>query len=163
MSVNKNKPHVLVLPEDDANRCIARGFHLELFPLERQLHIEREAGGWLKVLECFRDVHARDMEAIPQRLLILLIDFDGQKDRLAEANRYIPAHLRDRVFILGALKEPEDLKRTIGCSLESIGRALGTDCRDDTDYTWGHHMLRHNAGEVARLRKSVRPILFKHH
>ena len=157
--VNKNKSHVPVLPEDDANRSIARGFHIDLYP-ERQFHIEHEAGGWLKVLECFRSVHVRDMETIPRRLVILLIDFDGRQDRLTTANTYIPAHLRDRVFVLGALKEPEDLKQEIGCSLESIGRRLAKDCRDGTDHLWGHHMLLHNAGEVARLRKLVRPILF---
>jgi predicted ATPase len=30
----------------------------------------------------------------------------------------------------------------------------------DPDMTWGHELLRHNAGELARLREHVPPILF---
>lgn len=29
MSVNKERPHVLILPEDDANRQLANGFQLD--------------------------------------------------------------------------------------------------------------------------------------
>jgi hypothetical protein len=63
------------------------------------------------------------------------------------------------VFILGTLTEPEALKRDLG-SYETIGLALAQDCRDETDTTWGHDLLRHNAGELERLRETVRPILF---
>jgi hypothetical protein len=38
---------------------------------------------------------------------------------------------------------------------------LAKDCREETDTTWGHRLLRHNAGELDRLRKYVRPILFQ--
>ena len=159
MSVNKHKPHVLLLPEDDANRQIARGFQGALSAIDQQMRIEPVAGGWLKVLECFKSVHALDMDRLPHRNLILLIDFDDQPDRLVEAKDYIPSHLNDRVFILGALTEPEDLKQAIG-SFENIGKALAKDCREGTNTTWGHEMLRHNADEVVRLRKWARPILF---
>jgi hypothetical protein len=37
---------------------------------------------------------------------------------------------------------------------------LGMDCRDGTDTTWRHELLRHNAGELGRLNDRVRPILF---
>jgi hypothetical protein len=29
-----------------------------------------------------------------------------------------------------------------------------------TDLTWAHRLLRHNAGELERLRPHIRPILF---
>ena len=45
MSVNRHKPHLLVLPEDDANRQLARGFELELST--RQFQVLQPAGGWL--------------------------------------------------------------------------------------------------------------------
>jgi hypothetical protein len=37
---------------------------------------------------------------------------------------------------------------------------MARDCREETEETWGHELLRHNAGELARLREQVRPILF---
>jgi len=48
---------------------------------------------------------------------------------------------------------------TLG-SYETIGRALAEDCREGTDTTWEHGLLRHNSGEIGRLRERVRPILF---
>ena len=44
---------------------------------------------------------------------------------------------------------------------EDIGRAMAKDCREETNTTWGHGRLRHNAGELDRLRQHVRPILFQ--
>ena len=67
--------------------------------------------------------------------------------------------LSDRVFILGTLTEPEALKGALG-SYEKIGRDLATDCREETDKTWGHKLLRHNTGELDRLRPHARLILF---
>jgi len=67
----------------------------------------------------------------------------------------------DRVYILGALNEPEDLKNAGLGSYEEIGLAMAQDCREETDKTWGHRLLKHNATELDRLRERVRPILFR--
>ncbi len=91
--------------------------------------------------------------------MILLIDFDNNEDRLRTAKAAIPEGLADRVFVLGALSEPEALKAVLG-PYETIGSEMANDCRDETDTTWGHDLLRHNAGELDRLRKHVRSILF---
>lgn len=72
----------------------------------------------------------------------------------------IPGNLTERVFILGAWSDPEALKRANLGSYEAIGLAMVRDCREDTETTWGHLLLRHNEGELARLREHVRPILF---
>jgi hypothetical protein len=162
MSVNKNRPHVFVLPEDDANRQLVNGFILELTRNVRQIQALPEAGGWLKALSCFdddRDGHLASMRRNPYSLLVVLIDGDGQGGRFDQAKQRIPADLADRVFILGASTAPEGLKQHLG-SYEEIGRALAQDCREGTDQTWGHSLLRHNAAEVARLREHVAPILF---
>ncbi len=149
-----------MLPEDDENRQLATGFHLQLDQnISRQFDVQPVAGGWLKVLDIFVDVHAAGMDRYPLRHLVLLIDFDGQPERLNIARSKIPAHLTDRVFVLGALQEPKDLRPDLG-SCETIGLALAKDCREKTETTWGHRLLRHNAGELARLRDHVRPILF---
>jgi hypothetical protein len=160
MGVNKNRPHVFVLPEDDANRQIAAGFTLGV-PMEssRQIYVLPVAGGWMFVLDKFLSDERVDMENCPARHMVLLIDFDNDEERLRLAIDKIPESVRERVFVLGALSEPEDLRADLG-SYEKIGLALATDWSEDTTITWDHHLLRHNANELARLRLSVRPFLF---
>jgi hypothetical protein len=163
MSANKFKPHILVLPEDDADRQLANGFFLDPSFLYRgnYFRVEPVANGWLHVLECFKSVHVSEMKRYPHRIMVLLIDFDDKLEyKRAEARKYIPKHLTERVFILGVLSEPEALTKAGLGSPETIGLALAKDCREDTNTTWGHELLRHNESELARLRDSIRPILF---
>ncbi|OLE71682.1 MAG: hypothetical protein AUI36_02365 [Cyanobacteria bacterium 13_1_40CM_2_61_4] len=161
MSVNKYQPHVLVLPEDDANRQLATGFHLQVVSArQRQMQVLPVAGGWNEVLNLFESEHAMEMDRCPHRFMVLLIDSDGIEDRLENARVRIPMHLTDRVFILGALSDPEDLRQSTSSSYETIGKAMAEDCREGTDTIWAHDLLRHNALEIDRLRQHVRPILF---
>lgn len=162
MSVNKYQPHVLVLPEDDANRQLAVGFRLEPSVSAARIQVLPVAGGWVEVLNRFCSDHVTDMESHMGRYMVLLIDFDGRyEERLANAKKRIPEGLRDRVFVLGALDEPEGLTRAGLGTPETIGRKLAKDCREDTETTWGHELLRHNATEIARLRQHVRPMLLQ--
>jgi hypothetical protein len=159
MSVNKFLPHVHVLPEDDANRQMANGFYLDEGLAHRQFYVLEEAGGWNEVLERFCSIYAAEMDRTPKRFMVLLLDLDDRLERLNWARERIPVRLRNRVFILGALTEPEDLKRDLG-SFETIGRGAARDCREDTDTIWSHRLLLHNAEEFGRLRIQLRPILF---
>jgi len=160
MGVNKHRPHVFVLPEDDTNRQLAVGFTIAVdMRFSRQIYVLPVAGGWTQVLERFLSDEVADMGSCPDRYMVLLIDFDKNEQRLSDARSRIPEHLRERVFILGVWSEPEDLKKTLD-SYEAIGSAMARDCREQTDTTWDHDLLRHNAGELARLRERVRPILF---
>jgi hypothetical protein len=160
MSVNKFHPHILILPEDDANKDLANGFHMEV-SLVRQMQVLPVAGGWIEVLNQFESDHIVGMDLYPNRYMVLLIDCDGQEDRYDNARRRIPEHLRDRVFILGVWSEPEALRDDLG-SLETIGMNLAKDCREETDGTWNHNLLQHNAIELARLRTCVGEIVFPH-
>jgi hypothetical protein len=159
MSVNRYRPHVLVLPEDDANRQLANGFLLDQHLSNWRIQVLVEAGGWSDVLEHFLLDHVVEMNRYPDRFMILLIDFDGREERLQYAKSRIPERLTDRVFILGALTEPEALKADLG-SYEVIGLKMARDCREETDKIWGHRLLRHNTSELDRLRVKVCPILF---
>ena len=67
MSVNVYKPHVLVLPEDDANREIANGFLLAPSLKLRNIQVLPCAGGWGKVLACFLDDHVSGLRKFPGR------------------------------------------------------------------------------------------------
>jgi len=161
MSVNKDRPHVLVLPEDEANRQLAEGFHLEVdWTQQRQMQILPVAHGWKKVLNLFKMVHVVEMNRYPHRFMILLIDLDNKEERLEEAKAVIPSQLKDRAFILATLSKPEHLKPSLGPFYETIGSKLAKDCRGETNPTWEHDLLKHNASELDRLRHHVRPILF---
>jgi hypothetical protein len=65
MSVNRRQPHVLVLPEDDANVQLANGFHLDPYLSAWKLQLLDAAGGWIKVLDRFVSYHVVEMDLIP--------------------------------------------------------------------------------------------------
>lgn len=159
MSANKYQPHVLVLPEDDANNQLATGFVLEV-KHDRRVQILPEVGGWLSVRERFVSEHVKGLREYPKRYLVLLLDFDNQADRAEKIRERIPEDLIGRVFLLGVQSEPEDLRRAGLGSFEDIGRTLGKECRDGIRNAWTHDLLRHNAAELARLEQCVRGFLF---
>ncbi|MFP4004440.1 MAG: hypothetical protein ACLFV8_11740, partial [Alphaproteobacteria bacterium] len=64
-------------------------------------------------------------------------------------------------FVLGALSEPEQLKRAGLGSYEDIGRAMARECQDGTQSVWAHELLRHNEDERARLCDAVGNFLFQ--
>jgi hypothetical protein len=158
MSVNKHRPHILVLPEDDANRQIALGFTRNLDT--RSIQIMPIADGWKKAIDQLINDYASRMREFPERRIVLLIDFDCVQDRLTYAQSLIPEDLIDRVFVIGVLSNPEDLKKTLKQNFESIGESLAKDCSKNTDKAWGHDLLKHNQTELARMVRSVKPFLF---
>jgi hypothetical protein len=161
MSVNDALPHIFVLPEDDADRQLANGFLLEVdYTRQRQMQVLPVARGWHNVLRLFSSEHVPKMNINPNRHIVLLIDFDGRRERLEDVKAEIPSNLADRVFVLGPLSNPEHLKQVLG-PLETIGSKLAQDCRDETDDTWGHELLQHNAIELSRLRNPIRRMLFQ--
>lgn len=158
---NKYRPHLLVLPEDDANRQIADGFALHPAIAARRMQVLTPADGWSKVLESFERNHLSDLRRFPERRIVLLIDFDEAADRLGNAKQRVPGELQDRVFILGARKEPQDIRHALpSLSFEDIGQALAEDCRTNTRTLWGHDELACNTGELDRLNAAVKPWLF---
>jgi hypothetical protein len=62
------------------------------------------------------------MDRYTERSMVLLIDFDRDEGRAEYAKRRIPERLSDRVFVLGALTDPEALKRAGLGSYESSVR-----------------------------------------
>jgi hypothetical protein len=160
VGVNKDRPHIFVLPEDDANRQLANGFHLHVaWDKYRQMQVLKPAGGWTEVLKSFMSEHVTEMGRNPNRFIVLLIDFDDSPTRLERVQEIIPEHLADRVFVLGTRTNPEALRAELG-PYETIGEALADDCRNETNATWTHKLLQHNATELDRLREHIRPLLF---
>ena len=157
MSVNKYMPHLLVLPEDDANRQLANGFVLEVDT--RQIQILPEAGGWHHVCRTFETDHVPAMRQYLHRSMVLLIDFDTDPHRLSTVLGTVPGDLAGRVFVLGAWTEPEVLKAALGGSYEAIGRAMANDCFANTQKTWSHDLLIHNEDQLGRLRRAMVDVL----
>ncbi len=149
--MNKYKPHVVILPEDDANKDIANGFFLEA-PYNHNCQILPSCGGWHKVLEKFINGIIPQMNQYPLKVVILLIDFDQKEDRGAYVKNNIPNDLQERVFILGALSEPEQLKKEFGLSgFEAIGEKLAKSCNNDSNEAWLNPLLCHNQCELDRI------------
>ncbi len=92
--------------------------------------------------------------------MILVIDFDQRENRLAYVDEQFPSDLTERVFSLGVLSNPEQLKREVGKSFDQIGETRANDCSDQTTELWGHNLLSHNQRELDRIISSVRPFLF---
>ena len=159
MSVNNYRPHLLVIPEDDANRQLANGFVLEVRH-HRRVQVLVEAGSWSHVCDDLLTNHQLSMRKFPKRHVLLLLDFDNQTDRRVGVEQRIPSELRDRVFVLGVRSEPEKLKQAKSSSFEEIGRCLAVECRDGLRELWKDELLRENFAELARLEASVRPFLF---
>lgn len=158
---NKYQPHILVLAEDDANRQIANGFLLEPYLNNRAVKVLPLPGGWKKTVEEFTKNYASEMRQLPEKMMVLLIDFDENENRLSYVESHIPDDLKARVFVLGVLSEPENLRTDIKKTFEEIGKALAKDCSDNTNELWGHNLLKHNKGELDRMASSVKPFLFK--
>jgi len=157
--LNRHLPHLAILPEDEDDAELANGFVLN--EEVRRVHVLPYSGGWHKVRDEFEERHIKTMERLPERRMILLIDFDRQTDRLAYMKEAIPAHLETRVFVLGCWNEPKDLKQAFAGrgSLEDIGSALGRECIERNRDMWEHPLLAHNAEELRRLSDSMRDYL----
>jgi len=161
--INKYKKHILVLPEDEANIQIATGFVLHPNLNDRAIQVMPPLRGWKKVVEAFTEEYAPEMiTKYSDRMIVLLMDFDNNyESRLSYVESQIPPDLKARVFVLGVLSEPENLRTDINKHFEQIGEALAKDCPDNTNELWGHTLLKHNKGELARMASSVKPFLFK--
>lgn len=160
MSVNKHKPHLFVLPEDDANRQIANGFLLCPSLNGRAIQVLSSCGGWSKVLDFFTTEHVPAMRQYQERRIVLLIDLDDKDNRLSCVAGQIPGELKERVFILGVKSDPEELRKNIGETLENIGKTLAQECFDNANRVWGHDLLKDNKSELDRMILKIKPFLF---
>lgn len=158
MSINKYTPHVVILPEDDANRQIAVGFAIQC--TSKQLRIENAIGGWAKVVDRFLSDYVGTMRDFPGRSIVLLVDCDEHPERIADIRARIPQDVAGRTFVLGCLSEPEDLKKAGLGSFEHIGLSIAEECNGGGPSLWEHALLSHNAAELGKLRAAACGILW---
>lgn len=161
MSCNAYRPHLLVLPEDDANRQVANGFLLDPNLNNRAVQVLNVADGWTKVLDKFENDYLADIRKFPERRMVLLLDFDDDvEERSTIIKNKIPDDIKNRVFVLGVQSEPEKLRAATRKSFEEIGEALAEECANNQNIFWSHDLLRHNQNELMRLISNVKPFLF---
>jgi hypothetical protein len=163
MSANKEKPHLQILPEDDANKDLANGFsNNSNLKNPRAVQVMPVAGGWKKVADIFQGDTLRRIQQCPERRMILLLDFDDDfENRKVYVDNNIPGDIKSRVFVLGVSSEPEKLKKAFGKKLDDIGSSLADECAENKRDLWAHDLLKHNESELDRLAEHVRPFLFK--
>ena len=158
MSANVYRPHLVVLPEDDAYRQLMNGAKLAPPINYRCIEVEKPLGGWSVVLEAMASWEPK-LRRYPKMHLLLLIDFDN--DFAARYNRFVEQSRQlgyfDRTFLLGIdHREAEDLKRAQQNRFEDIGKALVEGCPDSAQINpaWNETHLRCNLPEIARMRES---------
>ncbi|MBL8878027.1 MAG: hypothetical protein JNG88_02815 [Phycisphaerales bacterium] len=161
MSVNKYKPHVYVIPEDDANRQIANGFVGHVRVATRQAQVVEPAGGWTRVLDTFKKGYVPLLQQSEHMHVVMIVDFDGDAvGRRSEFESKVPEPLRSRVFVIGPRDTPESLAQALGLKLEGIGQALADECDGEQTDIWNHEQLRHNEADRLRLLQTVKGFLF---
>lgn len=161
MSVNKYKPHVFVIPEDDADRQIADGFILHPGVATRQAQVVEPAGGWTRVLDTFKKEYVPLLQQNGRTHVVMIVDFDGDVDgRRSQFEDAIPHALRARVFVIGPRDTPESLRQVLRKGYEDIGRLLADDCEGNKTDTWNHELLYHNEADRLRLLETVKGFLF---
>ena len=159
MAVNTYQPHIYVLSEDQANRNILTGFLLSVPKNTRQIQALPFKRGKFDVLGDFRQVYESKLRNYEYSFAVLLLDFDNNAQFGQQILERIDEAVRDRVFVLGAIDEPERLRSELG-NFETIGGKLAADCIDQTAHTWGHAQLKHNLIEIKRMPAAMRAILF---
>ncbi len=160
MSVNKFEPHLLVLPEDDANRQLVNGFITSPNLNIRAIQVLPVAAGWENAVRNFLNEEVQKLRTYNQRRFLLLIDFDEDLERRDEISTQIPEDVSERVFVLSVLSEPERLRVMLGMNYEKIGASLADECYRNERRFWTHKLLAHNETELVRLNESVKPFLF---
>ncbi len=168
MSINRERPHLLVIPEDEQWRQVVNGFLQEVSVNRNSLQVLPKAGGWPHAFARIEDTYAVRMRKYSECRLLLLIDFDTTgnhsvklEDRLATFHDETTSDLSDRVFVLGILsKKPKDLSSEFGMSLEKLGEKFAKNCTDNIPELWDHALLRHNKPELERMISSVKSFLF---
>ncbi len=159
MSANVYQPHLLVIPEDKANQDIINGFLLRVESNERQLQVLDLANGWSKGKDKLLDLSEGHLKKYKNAHALLLIDHDGDSARGSNIKALISDDVKDRVFVIGVLSEPEKLK-SANQKYEQIGGLIADGCKANNSDFWQQELLVHNLEEVRRLSEAVHDLFF---
>ena len=126
--VNRYRPHVWLIPEDDADRQLAVGFLNHEAVADRVVGVRAPAGGWHEVLDVFEKRVSSAASQVSRPHVVMLIDFDGDESRRAHFEARIADDVRPRVFVIGSKDDPETLEardgNVAGKNRQGIGPGL---------------------------------------
>ena len=159
MSPNCYQPHLLVIPEVKANQDIVNGFLLHVEYNARQLQVLDLANGWSKGKDKLLELSEGNLAKNKNAHALLLIDHDGDPARGFNIKAQISDDVKDRVFVIGVLSEPEELK-SANQKYERIGGLIADGCKDNNSEFWQHELLVHNLEEVQRLSEAFHDLFF---
>ncbi len=164
--MNRHKPHLLILPEDEHDHRLANGFAGHMKIDRGQIQILNFANGWRKAQTQITSPDSSEIKhlhSFPAAHLLVVLDFDEEADRLVQIQNNIPAMLQNRVYIIGIWDEPKTLRQQLKLkySFEEIGAALLEECLlpGNGAITWEHSSLQHNQAELQRFKINVCPFL----
>jgi hypothetical protein len=141
---------------------MVNGFSTLLEINERQFYVYDLARGWERGKETLLKLSKGYMREYPSSYALLIVDFDGNAHRGSEIKNQIPEEVRDRVFVVGVLNEPENLKNSTGMKFEQLGLQIAEGCKDSNiDFWERQEPLAHNVDEIRRLSKAVRNLFFR--
>jgi hypothetical protein len=141
---------------------MVNGFSTLLEINERQFYVYDLARGWERGKETLLKLSKGYMREYPSSYALLIVDFDGNAHRGSEIKNQIPEEVRDRVFVVGVLNEPVNLKNSTGMKFEQLGLQIAEGCKDSNiDFWERQELLAHNVDEIRRLSKAVRNLFFR--
>ena len=152
---NKYRWHVVVIPEDDATRQLGNGLANAFSEMGRRIKFLPVSRGWKRAVECVKSL---DLNSNSFRRVLLIIDFDKNKDRLESIKAKEDfSEFRDRIFILGCFKEAEDLKELLSeRNLEEVGKILASNCN-----YWDSPLLLTCRSDACRLKAELNKEAFQ--
>lgn len=159
MTVNKYKPHLFVIPEDDADRQLANGFVLH-HEVSGEVQIVKEAGGWIKVIETITEEYVPLLKQNPNAHVLGIIDCDNDGERIKKLLDDFPSDVQDRIFLLGVFDDPQQFKISVQKPFETIGETLAEECFTEELHLWHHTHLQHISTEIERAKRCLKPIVF---
>lgn len=161
MSVNREKPYLIVLFEDGAYKDLFMGFE---FSMQKQISPRSVCGGFDKVcleLTDEKSILLKELNKFPKAYVLALIDADldncpdSQIGKIEKLKQKIDEKYIDRVFIIGSKIEAEDIKQVIigQGKWKTVSQKLEDSCKNDNCQLWQDEMLKHNLDEISRLKQ----------
>lgn len=169
-SGNRYVKHVILFPEDKLCSDIAHGFVESDCVDDSRCWVHHNYGtGWSSVVEGADDF---GLGRFKDSHLVLIIDFDrAGMSRYHEIRRRLSTNpYRDRIYVVGASEEADDLKRQMAHALskkamspKDVGMLLAESSAESENCSqgmWSMSQLAHNLPELARLCAAARDVIF---
>lgn len=158
MSVNRERPYLIVLFEDNAYKDLFLGFE---FSFHKQIQQKPVLQGFDDVLFQLTNSNSttlKELNKYPNAYILAITDADmdsHQESNIDTLKKSIKGIYRNRIFVLGSKYEAENIKKEIigQGKWRRLAKELESSCQNDSCELWHNDMLKHNLDEIVRLRQ----------